>query len=255
MVKLKDLEKYLSSLLDTTAYEDYCVNGIQVEGRETVKQIITGVSASARLFEVAVAHKADAVIVHHGLFWKNSPHPMVLTGPLKNRVKLLMDKNINLLAYHHPLDGHKVFGNNALIAKKLKLTDTTFCPISGMDQPMAAVGNFLNPIPFKQFLSYADRVLKTSGLGLDFSNGEVQRVFVLSGGGSGFYSDAAAVGADLMVTGELKEDVVRSAEESGISLYAAGHYNSEKWGVIALGKHLCKEFKLEVEFIDIPNPV
>ncbi len=255
MVKLKELEQYLTGKLDTTSFDDYCVNGIQIEGKDTINGIVTGVSASVRLFEAAVERNVDAVIVHHGLFWKNSPHPLALKGPMRKRVKLLLDADISLLGYHLPLDAHSELGNSALISKALGLIDITFTPIAGMDRPIAAVGNLAQPLPFEQFLNHADRVLATSGLSMDFSNGEVSRVFVLSGGGSGYYSDASASGAEIMVTGELKEDMVRYAEELGLSLYAAGHYNSEKWGIKALGEHLREKFDIEVEFVDVPNPV
>ena len=255
MISLRELERYLSDLLDTSSFDDYCVNGIQVEGRETIRKIVTGVSVSTRIFGAAIEHHADAVILHHGLFWKNSPHPLALTGIMKNRVKLLLDADISLFGYHLPLDAHPELGNNALISKALELKNITFLPIEGSEHPIAAVGDTAKPISFGAFQEKADNVLETVGTGLYFNRGEINRVFVLSGGGGNYYPDAVKATADIMVTGELREESVRAAEELGLSLYAAGHYNSEKWGIRALGEHLRETFDLEVEFVDVPNPV
>ncbi len=255
MTTLPKLAQHIDKLLDVTQFEDYCVNGIQVEGRIEIRKVVTGVSISERLIHQAVKRKADAVIVHHGIFWKNSPHPMKLTGFLGKRVKLLHQNDISLLGYHLPLDAHPEIGNNALIADSLGLQDITFVPIEGMTQPIAAVGDLPKPMTMNDFNAMANRNLNCDGMGLELNSAEISRVFVLSGGGSGYFQDAEAVSADIVVTGELNEHVVRAAEECGLSLYAAGHYNSEKFGIQALGELLKKQFDLEVEFIDVPNPV
>lgn len=255
MIKLKELENYLAELLDTASFDDYCVNGIQVEGKDEINSIVTGVSASSRLFRAVLERKADAVILHHGLFWKNSPHPMALKGILRERVKLLLDAEISLFGYHLPLDGHPELGNNVLIAQALGLEDITFCILAGMTMPLAAVGDLKMPVPFEEFERYANLTLETTGLGFNFGRKLLRRVFVVSGHGGGDYIDAVEAGADLLVTGSLQEDSVRACEELELSLYAAGHYNSEKWGVEALGEHLRDKFDLDVEFVDVPNPV
>ena len=255
MLKLRELENYLANLLDTSAFNDYCINGLQVEGRNTIEKVVTGVSASARLFRAVLECGADAVILHHGLFWKNSPHPMALRGILKERVKLLLDAEVSLFGYHLPLDAHPELGNSALIARVLGLTDISFIPSAGIENPIAAYGRLPEPIPFQNFKDHADEVMNTNGFGFDFHETGIQQVFVLSGGGGNYYQDAADAGADLLVTGELNESNIRAAEELNLSLYAAGHYNSEKWGIRALGEHLSDRFGLEVEFVDIPNPV
>ena len=255
MIKLKELEEYLAQFLNTASFNDYCVNGLQIEGKPEIHRIITGVSASARLFEKAVEYKADAVIVHHGLFWKYSPHPMRLTGTMRNRVKLLISSDISLLGYHLPLDAHQELGNNALIAKALDLTNLSFRALSDFHQPISAVGELKHSLTFDKFKEFADQALETDGLALDFSKDTINRIYILSGGGGEYFNDAGDSGADIMVTGELKEQAVRAAEEMGLSLYGAGHYNSEKWGIHALGNHLMENFNLEVKFVDIPNPV
>jgi len=255
MIELIKLEQYLAQLLNTASFNDYCVNGIQIEGKSEINRIVTGVSASARLFETAVEYKADAVIVHHGLFWKDSPHPMALTGSIRNRVKLLINSDISLFGYHLPLDAHQELGNNALIAKALGLTNLTYRALPDIEPPISVIGDLSSSLTFDEFKEFADEALETNGLALDFSNNKIDRIYILSGGGGGYFNDAVVCGADIMVTGELKEQAVRSAEEMGLSLYGAGHYNSEKFGIRALGERLMEEFNLEVEFVDIPNPV
>lgn len=255
MISLQTLQEYLAELLEISLFDDYCVNGLQVEGRREIRKIITGVSASERLFRAAIHQKADAVIVHHGLFWRSTPSPLALVGVLGRRVKLLHQNEISLLGYHLPLDAHCKIGNNALIAEALGLQNVEFVPIDKMERPCAAVGNLSVPVSVDFFFEEADKLLGTNGLGLSFNSNEISRIFVLAGGGGGNFLDAANAGADLMVTGELREDVVRSAEELELNLYAAGHYNSEKWGIIALGEHLKEHFDVETEFVDIPNPV
>ncbi len=255
MIELNNLINNLAELLDTKSFQDYCVNGLQVEGRDEVQIVTTGVSASARLFEEAVSRKADAVIVHHGLFWKNTQHPLALTGALGRRVKLLHQNNISLLGYHLPLDGHAEFGNNAIIAKRLGLEGIDIVPITGTENPIAAVGSFSEPVDVSTVIENANSLHNANGLLLSFGPKMVQRVFILAGGGGSFYMDAVKHHADLMITGELKEDVVRYADELKLNLYAAGHYNSEKWGIIELGNFLSSEFGLNVDFVDVPNPV
>ena len=249
------LDKYVADLLDVAAFDDYCVNGLQVEGCSEVRKVATGVSVSQRLFSEAISLDVDTIVVHHGLFWKNSPHPLALTGHLRERVKLLVENDINLFGYHLPLDAHSTMGNNALIAQALELEIREFVPIKITGNPIAAVGDLKIPMPFVQFKQIIDQRMNSEGLGLQLTEKEVRRVFILAGSGGSYFQDAADAGADLILTGELHEDVVRSAEELGINLYAAGHYNSEKWGIRALGEHLREKFSIEVEFIDIPNPV
>ncbi len=254
MVTLHNLSQFIGELLDTASFSDYCVNGIQVEGSKEINKIVTGVSASKRLFQAAVDINADAVIVHHGLFWRNSPNPMALTGILGKRVKLLFQNNISLLGYHLPLDAHPEIGNNALIANALDLQEFSIVP-AGTVEPLAAVGEFQEAISFDAFHRLTDERLKTTGIALPLGCTEVKRLFIVSGGGGRDYQCAADVGADVLITGELEEDSVRAAEELGIGLYAAGHYNSETWGIKALGQRLQLQFDVEVEFVDIPNPV
>ncbi len=255
MVKLQELTGFLHKYLDIGSFSDYCVNGVQIEGSNEITRLVTGVSISERLIREAINFKADSILVHHGLFWKSSPHPFELTGFQFRRVKLLIENNISLLGYHLPLDAHPKIGNNALIAGNLGLQSTEFFEISGMQNPISTCGNLPVSLEFEQFVNHANRMLETDGIAFNFNNSDVERVYVVSGGAAGYYMDAVNAGADIMITGELREDVIRSAEENKLSLYAAGHYNSEKWGVRALGEHLAEKYDIEANFIDIPNPV
>jgi dinuclear metal center YbgI/SA1388 family protein len=254
MITLNTLSDFIDELLNISSFADYCVNGIQVEGSEEINKIITGVSASERLFQAAVDLNADAVIVHHGLFWRNSPHPMVLTGILGKRIKLLHKNNISLLAYHPPLDAHPEIGNNAMIANKIGLKNMSIVP-AGTVEPLAAVGELQTALSFADFHQFADERLKTTGLALALGCRDVKKLFIVSGGGGRDYQNAADAGADVLITGELEEDSVRAAEELGIGLYAVGHYNSETLGINALGHRLQAQFDVKIKFVDVPNPV
>ena len=255
MIKLIELERYLADYLNVKGFSDYCVNGIQLEGAEIINRIVVGVSVSERLIKEAVRLKADSILVHHGLFWKSSPHPFELTGFQFQRVKLLIENNISLLGFHLPLDAHRELGNNALIAECLGLQNIEFLEINGMQYPIATCGDLPTTMEFEQFVSHANTVLETEGTVFNFTRSTIRRAYILSGGGAGYFMAAVKAGADIMITGELKEDVIRSAEECGLSLFAAGHYNSEKWGIRALGDHLAEKYEVEVKFVNIPNPV
>ena len=251
----RELDIYLKQYLDCDNFVDYCVNGLQVEGADEIKNIVTGVSASEKLFQAAVDLQADTIIVHHGLFWKNTQHPLAIRGILKKRLKLLFLNDINLFGFHLPLDSHAEIGNNVLIANKLMLSSINQEFISGMNNPIAVSGDLKEKMSISSFGKYVDQALDSEGLLLPFEKREIERVFVLSGGGGSHYNDAVLQGADIFITGEITESTVRASEENDLALYAAGHYNSEKPGIKALGEHLENEFNLNVTFVDIPNPV
>lgn len=254
-MKRSQLIGYLEKFLDVGSFNDYCVNGLQVEGRDTVHKIVTGVSASERLFLKAVELKVDTIMVHHGLFWKNTPNPFHLTGLHKNRVKLLLQNDINLFGFHLPLDSHPEIGNNILLAKALNLTNVSLHEIRENTIFSGVLGELPSELTTDEFTKLADKELKTTGTVLGSTNRTIRKIYILSGGASGYYQQAVDLGADLMLTGELTESCVRAAEESGLAIYGAGHYNSEKLGITALGELLSDKFDLEVTFVDVPNPV
>ena len=254
-MKRSELEAHLNDRLDVKSFKDYCHNGLQVEGADEIKRVITGVSVSERLFEAAVEFDAQAVLVHHGLFWRNSPHPLYLKGVLRNRAKALLANDLNLFAFHLPLDSHAELGNNVLIARALDLTDIEPLVLEQSATITAYVGRFPKPLKPAEFAALADDKLNANGQFFAFDKKTIERVFVLSGGGGGDYNEAAEAGADVLVTGSLFEDSFRAGEEYRLALYGAGHYNSEKWGVRALGEELARKFDLDVKFVDLPNPL
>jgi dinuclear metal center YbgI/SA1388 family protein len=248
MVTRKQIIEYLSDYLNVEAFSDYCVNGLQVEGSETVTQIVTGVSASRRLFQAAVDMQAEMIIVHHGLFWKSTPSPFSLTGILKKRIKLLMEHNINFAAYHLPLDAHPVLGNNAQILQKMGFPVHEPFDVGFVSRPDS-------PLSTGSLKSRLDKCLPAPSTVYGNTQNTILAFAVVSGGGSGVLEHAAGQSLDALITGEISEPSIRAADELGISLYRAGHYNSERLGPIALADHLSNQFAIPVRFIDIPNPV
>jgi len=248
MIQRTKLLNYLADFLKVAEFDDYCINGLQIEGTDTIKTVVLGVSVSRRLFQQAIARRADMIIVHHGLFWKNDPSPLALTGIMRERVALLITNNINLAGYHLPLDAHPEIGNNAQIMKRLNIV-----PIQPVD-----VG-FLGELPHKpaveQLVSDIDASLGTHSQKFLFGGKTAHRVLVISGGSSGSYKQAIDHGADIFIGGDIKENLVREIEEAGLNYINAGHYNSEQFGIRALGEHLAEKFQLSCFFVDIPNPV
>lgn len=238
----------LNGYLDITAFDDYCVNGLQVEGAPRFDRVVTGVSVSRRLFETAVEQSAGMIIVHHGLFWRGSPHPFHLTGILRDRVKLLLDHEINLAAYHLPLDAHPDIGNNAMLLKALD------CPAS---EPfdvgfISRLDTAITPEVLKDRIN---RCLPDACTVYGDLHGSIRSLAVVSGGGAGMLDKAWAAGVDAFITGEPSEPSVRSAEEMGVCYFSIGHYNSERFGPMALADYLQREHGIDAAFIDVPNAV
>lgn len=248
-MKRTDLLRYLDDYLSVRDFSDYCVNGLQVEGRGDIKRIVTGVSVSERLFAYAAETQADAIIVHHGLFWKGgTPHPFFLRGVMRQRVKALLAADLNLLAYHLPLDAHPQVGNGIQLAQGLGL-----CEIEPMDYGVA--GRLSPPLSLAEMEGRLRTHCPGEPLVFPYGPEKSERVAVLTGGAANMAEAAADAGMHLLITGNATEPCVRIAEEAGITVMAAGHYNSERLGVIALGEHLKAQFSLSVEFFEVPNPV
>jgi dinuclear metal center YbgI/SA1388 family protein len=250
-VALNTLEHFLAQLLQPERFADYCPNGLQVEGRADVARIVTGVTASQALIDAAIAAQADAIVVHHGYFWKGeSP---AITGMKRRRIATLLRHDISLLAYHLPLDAHPELGNNAQLARKLGFT------VTGGLQPDAAapignVGRLDQPL---EPVALARRIAEHLGRKpLLVRGGEhpVRTIGWCSGGAQDYIEQAAALGVDAFLSGEISERTVHCARELGIHYFAAGHHATEKWGVQALGAHLAREFGIAHQFIDIDNP-
>ena len=247
MVQRDEVIQYANDLLNIGEFDDLSINGLQVEGKEQIQKIVLGVSTSERMFQSAAEEKADMIVVHHGVFWKNSL-PRKLTGIHYKRMALLIKNHINLAAYHLPLDAHPEIGNNAQILKRIGLE-----PITPVE--VGFLGRFNSPMEWSKFVEIVNQELQTTSLTFHFGSQMVSRVLVLSGGSSRFYQLALENNADTFLGGDMKENVVRELEEVGLNFIHAGHYNTEKFGIQALGRKLEQQFKISCKFIDIPNPV
>lgn len=248
MALKKEILEFCATTLGVADFDDFCVNGLQVDGKDEVKKIVLGVSVSERFLTEAINAEADMILVHHGLFWKNSPNPMHITGLFYRRLKILMENNVSLAGFHLPLDAHSDLGNNAQIIQKLGMT-------LGAAVEVGYMGHLPQKEPFDVFVSRVNELLETSAQVFPYGPAEVKDVLVLSGGSSGAYPMALAHGADTFLCGDVRENFVREFEEVGLNFINAGHYNTEKLGIQALGQLLENTFEVGVEFIDIPNPV
>jgi dinuclear metal center YbgI/SA1388 family protein len=251
-VPLADLAVYLDELLDAKRGRDYGPNGLQVEGRADVGKVATGVSACRELFVRAREAGADTVLVHHGLFWDWGPKQ--LTGFHFERVAELVHSGMSLLAYHLPLDRHAGLGNNAVAARRFGLVDLSpFALHEGL--PIGFRGRFPEPVSPERLTALCREVYLQEPLAFLSGPSPVVTLGIVSGGAQKELYDAIDLGLDAYLTGEVSEWVMNVAREAGIHYLSAGHYATERLGVQALGEHLAERFGLEVEFIDVPNPV
>lgn len=251
MITSQQLVCYLNSLLQTEAFKDYAPNGLQVEGRSSIQTLVTGVTASQALIDSAIELKADALLVHHGYFWKNEPAS--LTGIKQKRIKSLLLHDINLLAYHLPLDAHLLYGNNIQLAKQLHIEfKSTFEVEPGL--PLGFKGKLREPLAGLHFADLIESKLARSPLYIPGSSLFIEKIAWCSGGAQDYLECAIAQGVDAYLTGEVSERTVHIARENGIHFFAAGHHATERYGIKALGEHLSQEFKLNHHFVDIENP-
>lgn len=243
-----DIVRFVAELLSVQDFEDECINGLQVEGKPQVSKIALGVSASVRLFQAALDCSADLVMVHHGLFWKSDPRPFALRGVMRKRLGLLLGADVSLLAYHLPLDAHPEVGNNAQLLARLGLT---------RKQPVYVgyLGSLPEPLALDVFVDRVNALVGAQAQVFPYGPDRVQQVAVVSGGASPEYFMAVDAGADTFLAGDIRENIVRELEEAGINYINAGHYNTERFGIQALGARVRDTFDVEVEFIDVPNPV
>lgn len=249
MIDKSSLLKYLDSLLKSSEFQDYCPNGLQVEGDFTINKIITGVSVCDELIESAIKHKANAIIVHHGLFWFKDNYE--LTGIKKNRIKKLLDHGINLYAYHLPLDNHGEIGNNVQLANLLDIQ-----VVGQTDkQNLLWYGKLQEPTLFSEFKTKVHEKLKREPLCFGSDDRLITDIAWCTGGAVNMFSAAIDLGVDLYITGEVSEHIMQMANESGVMYMAAGHYATERYGIMALTNHITKDLKLDAKFIEIYNPV
>lgn len=251
-------------ILDPARFEDYCVNGLQVPGSTQVQTLATGVSASVELFERAAAEQAQLLIVHHGLFW--GPGVRTIDVTLARRLKLLLDADVALAAYHLPLDAHPELGNNAQLARAIGATEDLIPFASVHGQPIGFIAEL--PDDGVQPAALLARVTELTERGqsadhnpillaADLRTGpaSIRRLAIVSGAGADYLAEAAAAGADALLTGEPEERSMALARELGIHLIAAGHYATETFGVRRLGEQLAQRFGVRHVFLDVPNPV
>ena len=248
VVLREDLRVYLDTLLEAVRFRDYCPNGLQVEGRGRVGRIVCGVTASQALIETAIERGADALLVHHGWFWKAEDGRV--TGFRKQRMARLLAHDINLFAYHLPLDAHAALGNNAQLALRLGWTVTG----NFGEQDIGFVGVPPAPTLAGDLAQQLERVLGRAPLLIGDPKHPVARIAWCSGGAQDYFEVALATGADVFISGEISEQTVHLARETGMAFIAAGHHATERYGVMALGAHLAEKFGVDCEFVDIDNP-
>lgn len=248
MSKTKEITKFCEEYLKVEDYKDYCHNGMQVEGAAEVNKIITGVSFSQKLIEAAIERKAQMIIVHHGMFSGQFGELPVIKGAIKNRLKILLNNEINLLGFHLPLDAHIEIGNNASLARLLGVENLK--PVD-----VGFVGDLNAEMSIEDFVKAVENKLNAKTINVLAGTKLVKKIGIISGGASNSYHDMLENGADTFLCGDLRENVVREAEEVGINIINAGHYNTEKLGVQNLGNLIAEKFGIEVEFVDVPNSI
>jgi len=248
-MEIKNLLDYTGQLLEVGRFRDYSPNGLQVEGRQEIRTIVSGVSASQKLLEQAADAGADAILVHHGWFWKNDDTRV--TGIRRNRLKFLLERDINLIGYHLPLDAHPQLGNNAQLGKLLGFE------LEGWfgEQQIGAYGIVPGAISLKALCERTEQALQHIPLAIGDQNQEIHRIAWCTGAAQDYLKLAVELGVDAFLTGEISEHTVHLARESGVAFIAAGHHATERGGIKALGEHLAEHFGLIHRFIDIENPV
>lgn len=246
-----ELQAYLQAFLQVDKFRDYAPNGLQVEGKAQIKRIVTGVTACQPLIDAAIAYQADVLLVHHGFFWKNEPQ--VLVGMKQRRIKALLAHDMNLFAYHLPLDAHPDVGNNARLAHQLALQDAR--PVTDSPQELLWRGQLPQRMSAEGFAEWITKQLGREPLHLPAAGDVIQTVAWCTGGAQDYIDQASALGVDAFISGEASERTFHSAAEQGVHYYAAGHHATERYGIQALGEHLAQQFGLEHKFVDIDNPV
>lgn len=248
-IALAELVDHLDTYLDAARFKDYCPNGLQVEGRPKIARLLTGVSACQALLDYAVAHNFDAILVHHGYFWRNeSPR---ITGLRRRRLGTLIHNDISLIAYHLPLDAHPECGNNAQIAQRFGWQPSGHFG----DEDLGWLGTPPAPIRLDALAHQLAQSYGREPLVIGDAGRTVRTLAWCSGGAQGWFEAAIDAGADAFITGEISEPCTHLARESGVAFLACGHHATERDGVRALGEHIRQHCGIAVEFLDVANPV
>lgn len=247
MTTRQELQSALDSLLQPERFKDYCPNGLQVEGAGEVRKIVSGVTASLALIDAAIAAGADTIFVHHGLFWRG--HDGRVTGWMRQRLGRLLERNINLFAYHLPLDALPALGNNAQLGVQLGVQGSACFG----EQQLGCMGDaeFANAEALAQ---HVQTVLGRPVVLVPGRGGPVRRIAWCTGGAQSYFEAAIAAGADAFITGEISEPQTHLARETGVAYLAGGHHATERYGAPAVAAHIAAQLGLEHQFIDIDNP-
>ena len=246
---LTALLAYLDALLKPGIFKDYAPNGLQVEGRREIHRIVCGVTASQALLDCAVAQGADAVLVHHGYFWRGEAPE--ITGIRKKRLQTLLTHDINLIAYHLPLDAHPTLGNNAQLAQRMNWQTVA----QFGDQNLGCLGTVSAPQALDQLVQTLTLHLARAPLVIGDKDRVIRNVGWCSGGAQSYFEAAICAGAEVFISGEISEHSVHLARESGVAYVAAGHHATERYGIRALAQHLREVCGLDADFVEIDNPV
>ncbi|NVK75359.1 MAG: Nif3-like dinuclear metal center hexameric protein [Oceanospirillaceae bacterium] len=248
-----DFELLLNKILSPSRFKDYAPNGLQVEGKKEINRVVTGVTASQALIDAAVDYNADAVFVHHGYFWKNEDPRIV--GMKYRRIAVLIKNDINLYGYHLPLDAHPTLGNNAGLADALGLMNRVGLQAGvPIEEAIGVVGELAEPVTSEQFKKMVESAVDREVLFECVNEQKIQRVALCTGGAQGYIEQAAMMGADVFITGEVSEQTIHIAREMGIHFIAAGHHATERFGARSMADYLANEFGLDAVFIDVDSP-
>ena len=250
-IQRSQLDSELNQLLRPQQFRDYCPNGLQVEGRHEIQTLVTGVTASQHLIERAIEEGADGILVHHGYFWKGEDQ--TITGMKKNRIALLLESEVNLFAYHLPLDMHASLGNNAQLGELLGFY-YEYSVGRPADLDIVFVGNVTEDKTLQQLTATITNKLQRSPTVIGDPEKPVARVAWCTGAAQSYFDVAIAAGVDVFITGEISEPSAHMARESGVAFIAAGHHATERYGVKAVGAHVAEKLGFKHRFIDIDNP-
>ncbi len=248
-MKRNDLLHWMDTLLEPERFRDYAPNGLQVEGRDTIRRVVTGVTASQALIDEAIRRDADAILVHHGYFWKGEDARLI--GLKQRRLKSLLLNDINLLAYHLPLDAHPDVGNNAMLARVLGLSEQGRATEMGL----LCHGKLEQARPAGEWCATIGTVLQRPPLLLGNPDKLIRKVAWCTGGAQGYFEEAIRLGVDAFITGEASEQNHHMAYESDVVFISAGHHATERYGIQALGTRLADETGIDVQFVEVFNPV
>jgi dinuclear metal center YbgI/SA1388 family protein len=248
-MEIKKLMDYTEELLQVSRFPDYCPNGLQVQGKKEVDTVVSGVTASMALLEAAVKASADLVLVHHGYFWKGED--ACLKGIKRDRLKYLLEHDLNMAAFHLPLDAHPEYGNNVQLGRILGVN------VTGLfgDPAIIAHGTLDAELELQAFAKHVHKALNREPFVLGQPDRKIKRVGWCTGAAQDYFEQAIELGVDVFISGEISEQTTHLSRESGVAYIAAGHHATERYGIQALGQHLAGKFGLQHIFIDIDNPV